>query len=163
MKSTSNFADVQVSGQQRNLWSGGAQSSSAFLWCFRSNNHLFISCMMLYWCFTSHATIFQLYMWRHWCAGGRKKLYLRSGSKRHRHFVGFFNVLVQAPRRGHPFYGYYGKLSHLVAFYDTLGIQRTNYHLKPPASPPWHIMFEESAQLLQIIMLGFINQESVKT
>ena len=29
-----------------------------------------------------------------------KKLYLRRGSQRHRHFVGFFNVPVQAPIRG---------------------------------------------------------------
>ena len=41
------------------------------------------------------STIFQLHMWRHRCAGGlKKKLYLRSGSQRHRHFVGFFNVPV---------------------------------------------------------------------
>ena len=34
-------------------------------------------------------------MWRHRCAGGlKKKLYLRSGSQRHRHFAGFFNVPV---------------------------------------------------------------------
>ena len=41
-----------------------------------------------------------------WCSGGRKKKYLdlRSGSQRHRHFVGFFNVPVQAPIRDHPFY-----------------------------------------------------------
>ena len=45
-------------------------------------------------CLTSHATIFQLYMWRHRCAGGLKKLYLPSGSQRHRHSVGFFNVPV---------------------------------------------------------------------
>ena len=39
------------------------------------------------------------------CAGGlKKKLDLRSGSQRHRHFVGFFNVPVQAPTRDHPFY-----------------------------------------------------------
>ena len=34
-------------------------------------------------------------MWRHRCAGGLKKklkLYLRSGSQRHRHVAGFFNV-----------------------------------------------------------------------
>ena len=44
---------------------------------------------------TSHATIFQSYMWRHIdMQGGLKKLYLRSGSQRHRHFVGFFNVPV---------------------------------------------------------------------
>ena len=40
----------------------------------------------------------------HRCAGGlKKKLDLRSGSQRHRHFVGFFNVPVQAPTRGHLF------------------------------------------------------------
>ena len=44
---------------------------------------------------TSQLTIFQSYMWRHRCAGGlKKKLYLRSGSQRHRHFAGFFNVSV---------------------------------------------------------------------
>ena len=37
-------------------------------------------------------------------AGGLKKLNLRSGSQRHWHFVGFVNVPVQAPTRGHPFY-----------------------------------------------------------
>ena len=50
----------------------------------------------VYWFFSmSHATIFQLYMWRHRCAGGLKKnLYLRLGSQRHRHFVGFFNMTI---------------------------------------------------------------------
>ena len=51
--------------------------------------------LLVYSCFTSHATIFQSYMWRHRCAGGlKKKLYLRSGSQRHRHFVWFFKVPV---------------------------------------------------------------------
>ena len=41
----------------------------------------------------------------HRCAGGlKKKLDLRSGSQRHRHFVGFFNVPVLAPTRDQPFY-----------------------------------------------------------
>ena len=41
----------------------------------------------------------------HRCAGGLKKMLdLRSGSQRHRHFVGFFNVPVQTPTRDHPFY-----------------------------------------------------------
>ena len=66
----------------------------------------------------------------HRCAGGLKKLYLRSGSQRHRHFVGSFNVLVQAPARGHPFYGYSEKPPHAVAFYKTHGIRRTYSHLK---------------------------------
>ena len=47
----------------------------------------------------------------HKCAGGLKKFDLRSGSQRHRYFVGFFNVPVQAPTRGQPLYGYSKKLS----------------------------------------------------
>ena len=57
-----------------------------------------------YWCFTSQATILQSYMWRHRCAGGLvKELYLRSGSQRHTHFVGFFNVSV-LHRHGTPLF-----------------------------------------------------------
>ena len=55
------------------------------------------SWVWVYWCFKSHATILQsyMYMWRHRCAGWlKKKLYLWSGSQRHRHFAGFFNVPV---------------------------------------------------------------------
>ena len=63
-----------------------------------------------------------IYVTAHRCAGGLKKLYLRSGSHRHRHFVGFFNVSVQAPTRGHPFlHGCSEKPPHLVAFYDHAG------------------------------------------
>ena len=52
------------------------------------------------------------------CAGGLKKFDLRSGS----HAVPwtfrrvFFNMPVQAPRRGQPFYGYSEKPSHLSCF-----------------------------------------------
>ena len=64
-----------------------------------------------------------IYVTAHRCAVGlKKKLDLRSGSQRHSHFVGFFNVPVQAPARGHPFYGYSEKPPHLVALNDTLGI-----------------------------------------
>ena len=46
-----------------------------------------------------------IYVTAHRYAGGlKKKLDLRSGSQRHRHFVGFFDVPVQAPTRDHPFY-----------------------------------------------------------
>ena len=38
-----------------------------------------------------------IYVTAHRCAGGLKKLDLRSGSQRHRHFVGFFNEPVQTP------------------------------------------------------------------
>ena len=57
-------------------------------------------------CLTSQSTIFQSYIWRHIDvqADWRRKLDLRSGSQRHRHFGGFFNVSVQTPTRGHPFY-----------------------------------------------------------
>ena len=63
-----------------------------------------------------------IYVTAHRCAGGLKnKFDLRLGSQRHRHFVWFFNVPVQPPTRGHPFYGYSEKPSHLVAFYDNWG------------------------------------------
>ena len=46
-----------------------------------------------------------IYVTAHRCAGGlKKKLNLRSGSQRHRHFAGFFNVPVLAPTRDQPFY-----------------------------------------------------------
>ena len=46
-----------------------------------------------------------IYVTAHRCAGGlKKKLDLRSGSQRHRHFAGFFNVPVLAPTQDHPFY-----------------------------------------------------------
>ena len=46
-----------------------------------------------------------IYVTAHRCAGGPKKtLDIRSGSQCHRHFAGFFNVPVQAPTRGQPFY-----------------------------------------------------------
>ena len=41
----------------------------------------------------------------HRYAGGmKKKFVLQSDSQRHRHFVGFFNVPVQAPDGVKPFY-----------------------------------------------------------
>ena len=52
-------------------------------------------------------------MTAHRCAGGlKKKLNLRSGSQRHRHLVGFFNVPIQAPTRDPPFYSYSEKPPH---------------------------------------------------
>ena len=69
----------------------------------------------------------------HRCAGGmKKKLYPRSGSRRHRHFVGFFNMPVQAPTRDQPFYTVI-HTAPLVAFYDTLGIRGTHSRLDPRA------------------------------
>ena len=64
-----------------------------------------------------------IYVTAHKCAGGlKKKLDLRSGSQRHRHFVGFFNVPVLAPTRDQPFYTVISThRAHLVAFYDHAG------------------------------------------
>ena len=76
-----------------------------------------------------------IYVTVHRCAGGlKKKMDLRSGSQHHRHFVEFFNVPVLAPTRGHPFYTAVPRncrVSHLVAFYDTLWIRRTHSRLYP--------------------------------
>ena len=89
-----------------------------------------------------------IYMTAHRCAGGLKKeLYLRSGSQRHRHFVGFFNVPVQAPTLGQPFiYIFSEKPPHLVAFYDTLGKRRTHSRLNPPG-PHGAFYFENNSKL----------------
>ena len=55
-------------------------------------------------------------------AGRLKKRWdLRWGFNRHRHFVVFFNVSVQAPTRGLSFYGYSDKLLHFSRIYDALG------------------------------------------
>ena len=66
-----------------------------------------------------------IYVTAHRCAGGLKKnLDLRSGSQRHRHFVGFFNFPVLAPDTGPTFLYIYGDSDtppHLVAFYDHAG------------------------------------------
>ena len=60
-----------------------------------------------------------IYVTAHRCAGGLKiKLDLWSDSQRHRHFVGFFNVPVQAPALVQPFYSYSEKLPISVPFYD---------------------------------------------
>ena len=53
-----------------------------------------------------------IYVTAHRCAGGLKKFDLRSGSQRHRHFVGFFNVPAQPPTPGQLFYGYSEKPPH---------------------------------------------------
>ena len=45
-----------------------------------------------------------IYVTAHRCTGGLKKSDLQSDSQRHRHSAGLFNVPVQAPTRGQPFY-----------------------------------------------------------
>ena len=72
-------------------------------------------------------------MWRHTTdvqADWRKRLNLRSGSQRHRHFIGFFNVPVQAPTRAHPIYGYSEKppFSRILRH---AGDTEDLFHLKP--------------------------------
>ena len=58
-----------------------------------------------YWMLTVTSNdISVIYLTAHRCAGGlKKKLDLWSGFQRHRHFVGLFNVPVQAPTRDQPF------------------------------------------------------------
>ena len=72
-----------------------------YCWCLSDS-----ASVLLY--FTFKVTINDIsviYVTAHRCAGGLKKMLdLRSGSQRHRHFVGFFNVPVKASTRGQPFY-----------------------------------------------------------
>ena len=75
-------------------------------------------------------------MWRHRCAGRLKtKLYLRSGSEFDRNFVGFFNVPVRGPTRGHPFIRLFRETAQFSRLVRHVGVWRTYSHLKPPASP----------------------------
>ena len=55
------------------------------------------------------------------------------GLPRHRHFVGFFNMPVQAPTRDHPFYTVIPThRPNSSPFTITLGIRRTHSRLNPP-------------------------------
>ena len=83
----------------------------------------FITVWLVYWCFTSHA-------------GGLKKLYLRSGSQRHRLFAGFFNVPVLHWHGTNLFIRWFRHTAPLVAFYDTLGIRGRILDLNP-RRPHW--------------------------
>ena len=102
-------SSILMSGIRASLTAGATTSVSScrsykrHQYKYSSRNHerqntVWMDCKVwvwVYWCFTSHATIFQSYMRRHRCAGGlKKKLYLRSGSQRHRYFTRFFNVCV---------------------------------------------------------------------
>ena len=60
------------------------------------------------------------------------RMYLRSGSQRHRHFAGFFNVPVLHRHGTTLFIRWFRHTAHLVAFNDTLGLRKTYSRLKPP-------------------------------
>ena len=77
-----------------------------------------------------------IYVTANRCAGGlKKKKDLRSGSQ-HQRFVGFFKITYPSKHRygGILFIRLFRETSHLVAFYDKLGIRRTHSRLKPPGS-----------------------------
>ena len=97
----------------RNAYGVGSQTVGAtssvrlLIWvCHLIYNWKIVACdVELSWLFNVKINdISVIYVTAHRCAGGlKKKLDLRSGSQRHRHFVGIFNVPVQAPTRDHPF------------------------------------------------------------
>ena len=121
-----------------------------------------------------------IYVTAHRCAGGlKKKLDLLSGSQRHRHFVGFFNVLVLAPTRDHPFYtvirhtapfsrllrsrwGYGGAHSRLNppgphggGGYNNKVIHRINYNVTFVYSSRTHLTLN-----LGVVPMGFFSEIS---
>ena len=86
-----------------------------------------------------------IYVTAHRCAGGlKKKMDLRSGSQRHRHFVGFFNMPVQAPTRFFKVIPTHRPISR--HFYDTLGIRRTHSRLNPRALTGVSVLGQESLE-----------------
>ena len=61
-----------------------------------------------------------IYVTAHRYAGGLNKVFdLRSGSQRHRHFVGLFNVTVQAPTQGHPYIRLYRETAPYSRLFTT--------------------------------------------
>ena len=80
-------------------------------------------------------------MWRHIDVQGglKKKLDLRSGSQRHRHFVGFFNMPFQAPTQNNPFYI---RLFRETALFSRLlrhaGDTEDTFSTPPPSSKSKH-------------------------
>ena len=104
-------------------------------------------------------------MSRHRCVDGlKKKLYLRSGYQRHRHFAGFFNVPALHRHGTNLFIRWFRHTAPLVAFYDTLGIRGTYSRLKPRASSRGDIMLcgllhtidNVYNNLLTIVLLKFV-------
>ena len=93
-----------------------------FCWC-RGFCHRTGSDLLLFVFNVTINNISVIHVTAHSCAGGLKnKLDLRSGSQRHRHFVGFFNMPVSSTDMGPPFlYGDSDTPPHLVAFYDHAG------------------------------------------
>ena len=97
-------------GKPRNVNTDGEVArENGVMWAYRIINVLkyYIKMMMMMnWLFNVTINdISVIYVTAHRCAGGLKKKFdLRSGSQRHRHFAGFFNVPVPAPTRDHPFY-----------------------------------------------------------
>ena len=79
-------------------------------------------------------SVIYLYVTTHRCAGGLKEVDLRSGSQRHRYFVGFFNVPVLHRHGITLFIRWFRHIAPFSRLYDSLGIQRTYSRLKPPAS-----------------------------
>ena len=103
-------------------------------------------------CLTSRSTIFQSYT----CvcddtsrsAGElKKKLDLRSGSQRHRHFVGFFCVPVLAPTWGHSFYMVIPRNRPIWSPFTTRWGYGGHLDLTPPPPPPGDLLFSNNFPL----------------
>ena len=74
-----------------------------------------------------------IYVTAHRCVDRlKKKLYLRSGSQRHRHFVGFFNVPVQAPTRATLFIRLFRETAPFSHLLRHAGDTEDTFSTKPP-------------------------------
>ena len=97
---------------------------------------MFVVDFLLNWLFNVTINdISVIYVTAHRCAGGLKKKFdLRSGSQRHRLFVGFFNVPVLAPTRDQPFYTVIPTLKRSV---DMTSLGKNGLNIRTNASPKW--------------------------
>ena len=108
------------------------------------------------------------------CTRTEEEVDPRSGSQRHRHFVWFFNVPVQALTRDHPFYGYSETpphFSHLlqhawgyggpIRILHPKGSHREDLLLQ---TGPWLVTFSynvaSARQNLLAISLGWVGDQA---
>ena len=119
-----------------------AVASSKYKWVSEWNWLLYVT----------YNDISVIYVTAHRCAGGLKKeLDLRSGSQRHRHFVRFLNLPVQASTRGNPLYGDFGKTLHFSRLLRHAWGYGVHVHILTLRYPMYNRVFLHSAWIISIV------------
>ena len=118
----------------QHMWQvSGSQVLVILLYLYRCHISYVIDVVVLLSFNITGNNISVIYMAAHRCTVGLKKLDLRLGFQRYRHFVGFFNMPVQATTMGPPFLWLFWETAPFQSPFTTrMGIPRTYSHLKHP-------------------------------